>query len=289
MPKDHYVSEWQIKRWLASKEKKVRVYDTRADRFSWASPRALFAVKDLNSPDLERRLEQLVETPLTSGATSPLRARPASAGVMQAANWRVFRAAWLFMFLQGPRTGSSIAGESSVLGGLLARPEHELDALCYLLDRQRKLVWFRHREPRLFLPSIGYFAVPVHDPGCVTGFGIAQAIPLDPSTALLMMSKTARLSSGAPHTLDHRKALPILSVGSGEHVKVLVVPPAVAAAYRTREQESQLRNLIAEQRRTAHDILHGIQEIRRIQHDALQRLGAQVSRVPGLDQYVIRR
>lgn len=289
MPNDHYVSKWQIKRWLGQGHTKVRVYDTRSGRFSWESPRSLFSARSLNSTAAERRIGELMETPLTEEASSPLYARPSQSGELQAGNWRVFRAAWLFILLQGARTASSISGDSSTLDKLIVRPERDLDALCHLLDQQNNLVWFRHPEPRLFLPSICHFAVPIHDSGCATGFSMAQAIPLDPSTAILMTSKDARLTAGKTQVIDHLKSIPLLGVGSGEHVRQLVVPPAVCAAYPTAEKEAELRNVIDELRQGANDMLRWIQELRRIQYNSLAGIGFQLVRAPGNERYVIKK
>ena len=290
MPRDHYISKFLIKRWLPTGGNRVRVYDVNANRFDWVSPRTLFALDGLNSPEVERRIDQLIETPL-AGALNTLLAAVDPQKPVNVSAWPVYRAAWLFAFMQGPRTASALNlrdDSDDTLEGWILRSDEELDQVCLALNASHNLIRFRTREPRLFLPSTGHFATPVWDDGCLTKLSVAQAVPFDPRTALLIASKDARLV--ADEQFNHHKLMPLLSVGSGPHITRLVVPPAIAAAYPDRGSEAGLAKTIVEMRTGAMETLDGFQEIRRLHLDAFARIGLVTERLPtGPERYRVIR
>jgi hypothetical protein len=272
VPNDHYVSRFQIKQWLPKSQPRVLIYDCQADRLEPVHPKRLFAFEDLNEPEVEARLNQLIESPLTQG-----RAELIDSTSNTTRSWRVWRAAWLLMLLQHARTGDALKLRGHTpLREILSWPEEKLDALVFTAQKTHNLVRYHHSADCLFLPSSGHYAVPMRDEGCATMMSFAIAHPISPRTILLRTSKTARDNPDDIFSLA--RTTPLCCFGSGPHVGKLVVPPRILG---DNARRADLVDRIREVRAAATRHWECIKEIRLEYFAGFERAGIQLELIPG--------
>ncbi len=176
----HYISRFLTRPWEGDQQF-LRFYDFEADRFGRRSSRSLFAEEDVNTPAVERRLRDVIETPL--GA---IRARVARGEYeLLQRDWERYRAALLLLWLQGSRV-RAVREETArqALDRLAAMPEAELNGFAMAMTEiyDLRLVHTEITETGAFaplvFPSTGLFPFSVQDPSCLSGrsFGLGLAI-----------------------------------------------------------------------------------------------------------------
>jgi hypothetical protein len=281
MPNDHYVSKFQIKAWVVPSIAKVRVYSTNSDRLEWVHPRKLFSLEGLNPPDVEERLNQLIETPLTQNRKVLFGA--ASVKTWKVDHWPAMRAAWLLVLLQTSRTKSFLGLDRVSISDFMRRSVEDLDRLIAATMKEYTLGFVRDRGGVLMLPSTGHFALPVADDGCLTKLSIAHACPLSPEIALVWRTTT---SAATPVSNDDalatRKTIRLSSFGSGPHLTRLVVPPARLQSF---SNDDDLKAWIRKCRTAAQERWSAVREVRRQMIEGHRRMGFEVTRIPLTDRW----
>jgi hypothetical protein len=276
MANDHYVSRFQIRHWVPAGHQKVCVYLCDADRIEWMSPKSLFALEGLNERDVELRLDQLIESPLGQHQVELF--EPPVGTSIEPRHWRATRAVWLLAILQGPRTFTALGiGGGTPIGEYMRWPIDKLDALIVAAQREHQLTLVQDPQGRLLLPNLGTFAVPVADPGCVSGMSWAQACPIGPGRAVVISTKTATLAASDLGLLAPHKTLPIASFGSGNHVSRLVIPPC---HLQPGKDQADVEAWVRSCRPEAAKSWQGYQEMRRTKLHALREAGIPLERVP---------
>jgi hypothetical protein len=261
----HYISRFLTKSWETD-ERILVYYDFRTDRIERRSSRALFARDRLNDPDIERRLNALMETPMSAqreiivtGKTDP-------------PDWRAYRAIALLLMLQAPR---SIAALSPLdygdrLAEFLRLPENELDQLIELwLDRHHLIRYAVPPSERLFFPSTGVFALPVTDRAKPSHFDFAFAVPIHPRVFIAYVSETADVDGIAQHVQD---GVYHAAASVGLHSDIVLVPPDLLSS----NSEENLCKSIRSWRQGSRELVAHVVKARELMSAVHQRYGVKL-------------
>lgn len=165
----HFVTRSLTQPWELE-NRRLKYFDFSLDRIDEADSKTLFALENLNSGEVESRLNKLVEEPISRFKMDLLKSDdPASIG-----RWATYRALWLYFLIQAPRFAKiSLIGEKQEadFDRILSKDESYLDMLVQARQEDNHIRIFRLPEGNVMVfPQIGYFAFPVEDAGCVTGF-----------------------------------------------------------------------------------------------------------------------
>lgn len=172
----HFVSRFLTTPWEFG-QRRLWYYDFDTDRFAHRSSQSLFAAVGLNSLEVERRLDRLVETPISNARADLL--RPGGGEAAVDLEWPLFRALALLLLLQPFRVADAAPGPTT-LEEVVSRPDAEIDAIATAISARYQLSRFTVApEFPLLYPSAGYFPLigRRREGGCAT----ALAIPLSPS------------------------------------------------------------------------------------------------------------
>jgi hypothetical protein len=204
----HFVSRFLTKPWEFG-QRMLHFYDVKAQSFGLKSSKVLFARRGINSPAAERRLDQLIETPLASAIAGWRTVAPGPDAPIS--DWPVFRALALIFMFQVARTTKATA-QPEELAAMCAWPDSKADEYAWGMNQLHTFV-FVHPSAAypLYYPSPGYFVVPLL--GTLAGPPGALAIPLTERLAVISLRKT----------YDARHLRSILCAGGGALVSKLSV------------------------------------------------------------------
>lgn len=178
----HYVSRFLTKPWQFG-QAMLWYYDFDSKRIRKKSSQSLFAEVSRNTPEMETRLNKLIETPI-SNAIQTLVPSGDMKGI-EIGEWGLFRALNLLLWLQWSR-GSEDGLHRFSLEEVLSWDETTLDQFVMACQETHRIVGVRG-DPRapLCYPSDGLFAVPARKQcGLYEG---AYAIPLTEQYAVAMV------------------------------------------------------------------------------------------------------
>lgn len=225
----HFVSRFLTTPWEFG-QRRLHFYDVKTGRFGEKSSRYLFSRRGSNSGNIERRLDQLIETPLSNaikdwGSTTQDRVIPID-------DWPVFRALALVFMFQVPRVAQKIS-VARELAAMCSWPDSKVDQYAWGMNQLYTVGTFRPPATfPLFYPSKGYFLVPLlGDPPLHCG---AMAIPLTERLGIVSV----------PKDFDSERLRALLSLGGGAFVcnmsvgtnaERVVVHPSVMARARPEE------------------------------------------------------
>lgn len=215
---DHFISRVHTSPWATS-DGWLHYFNYRDGTFGRERVKKLFARDRLNEPDVESRLDALMESKIGN-----LRDRTRD-GRYLLKSWKEYRALALLLLLQGPRTSAALQSpdHGRRLAMLLRMSDAQIDAMVQLWLKGQNLVW--HRLPPgepLFFPSTGVFALPVFDDAVPGGVDFAFATPLDTRTFIAAVSKTADYETFA-RAAKNGFYYPALSVGLNSDL--ILIPP----------------------------------------------------------------
>ena len=175
----HFVSRFLTTPWEHG-DRMLWYYDFEKGRLRSGSSRSLFARIGVNTPEVESRLNRLIETPIAAARAELWADRRA---VSQDLEWPLFRALALLFLLQPFRSADS-SDASQTLEEFISRPDDEIDGLAHAITLRWQLmrITVSNRSP-LAYPSDGYFPLLAEPLGGICPFGLA--IPLSPIHAFV--------------------------------------------------------------------------------------------------------
>jgi hypothetical protein len=187
----HYITRFLTKPWEAVSRRRpgdqryLRYFDFDTETFEEASSRFLFAKDNLNPPEVEAWLNNLVETPL-----GRRRERIAAGDPDALDDWKFYRAATLMLWLQGARMKALGDVNSRVhLLELTRRPIDQIDALvsAFREEYDLSLATVDQEVPPLSVPSNGFYPIIYRDHGCLSGHAVAFGLAIAPHCALVVV------------------------------------------------------------------------------------------------------
>lgn len=155
----HFVSRFLTRPWEHD-DRRLSYFDFDRDELLQASSRSLFAANGVNTPEVEARLNQIIETPVAQAI-----ARLADGNVHEDQNleWPLFRALALLMLLQ-PLRVSDEPDRAQTLEEFVLRTDAELNELAEAAHDTYQLgrITVRPDAPLLY-PAAGFFPLPARN------------------------------------------------------------------------------------------------------------------------------
>lgn len=180
----HFVSRFLTKPWEFG-HRQLWYYDFDRKQIENKSSKTLFAQAGRNTGEIEKRLNELIETPISNAITKLV---PSGAiDNVEIREWPQFRALNLLLLLQCSRA-SDKEPHRSKLGEALSWDETTLDKLVRACQQNHIIVGLRgHSGAPLCYPSHGFFAMPIQQPS-----GSYTAIYAIPLTEYFAVAKVPR-------------------------------------------------------------------------------------------------
>lgn len=169
----HFVSRFLTKPWEFG-QRQLWYYDFGHKKIEKKSSKTLFAQVGKNTAEIEKRLNELVETPISNAITTL--APSGAIDNVEIREPRLFRALNLLLLLQGSRA-SDKESHRSKLEQALSWDEKTLDQLALAGQHTHMIVGLRgHPGAPFCYPSHGFFAIPIRQQS--GAFTAIYAIPL---------------------------------------------------------------------------------------------------------------
>lgn len=184
----HFVSRFLTKPWEFG-NRQLWYYDFGQKQIRKKPSRTLFAMGGRNNPEIEKRLNDLIERPIANAITTLV---PSGAiDNVEIPQWPLFRALNLLLLLQYSRV-SEKDSHRSTLGQLLFWDEAKLDQLVHACQQTHTIAGLRgHPQAPLCYPSQGFFGIPIRR---LSGsFVTIYAIPLTESFVLARVPRDLRV------------------------------------------------------------------------------------------------
>lgn len=156
----HFVSRFLTKPWEHG-QRQLHYFDFADGKVKSAPSKTLFSEVGANTPEVEQRLDRVIETPIAQ-ALAQLGA-PQNASGQRGLDWPVFRALTLLMMLQPLRVpGNSARNEK--LEETILKSDQELDEIAKAADQRYQLGRFTVRpDAALLYPASGFFPIVAQD------------------------------------------------------------------------------------------------------------------------------
>lgn len=186
----HFVSRFLTKSWEFGIKRELWYYDFDRKEIRKKPSRTLFAEVGRNSPQIEKRLNELIERPISRAITTLV---PSGAiDNVEISESRLFRALNLLLWLQHSRV-SEKGSHSSRLGEVLFWDEAKLDQLVRVCQETDMIAGLRgHPQAPLCYPSHGFFGIPIRRPS--GSFLTIYAIPLTEHFVLARVPRDLRIA-----------------------------------------------------------------------------------------------
>jgi hypothetical protein len=236
----HFVSRFLTKPWEFG-ERQLHYYDFKTRKFEVRSSRNLFARRGSNSVEVERRLNALIETPL-SQAIDDL-TRMSDNGESGISDWPTFRALCLLVPFQIARVARKREADDADLASMCRWPEAKVDEFASAWSQTHKFLKIRaHPGCPFFYPSSGFFIIPL--PKTPSMYPTALAIPLTERYAAAVV----------PAEIDENQIYECLRYGGGglasnssvsTNAERVVIHPAVMECSPRDEMAAQLHEMQA--------------------------------------------
>jgi len=180
----HFVSRFLTKPWEFG-QRQLWYYDFDRKQIEIKSSKTLFAQAGRNTAEIEGRLNELIETPISNAITTLV---PSGAiDNVEIQEWPFFRALNLLLLLQGSRA-SEKESHRSKLEHTLSWDEATLDQLVHACQQAHMIVGLRgHPGAPFCYPSHVFFAIPILQPS-----GSFTAIYVIPLTEYFAVAKVPR-------------------------------------------------------------------------------------------------
>ena len=264
--KCHWYSEFMLKRWRLPTGR-IAYYDVDLQRIRQWKTGELFALEDLNSPEVEAALNvhESVVAPALDGLTDGTIAE------REAKLDEIARPLTLLLLLQVHRTKEALTGVDNTikLADTLAKGDAFLDGVVNAFHQQYRFgIVAIPSEYRLFVPDTGFFMFPIPHPSVAFTWGFAM--PLTPTT---MVSATPQGVDVDWPTIA--KWVPSLSVGRSRNTKRIVVPPEYVEAM----SAAELAQDIAQRRDATDKMFNDVTRARELAVEIHQKIGAPVPAV----------
>lgn len=187
MANNHYVSRFLTRKW-ETEDRALYYYDFDTQTVGKRPSRILFARRGLNDPEVEKRLNTIIENPLASSL--PRLLSPGQDFEIPIADWKLFRALALLLPTQTSRI-VALSGREPAIEELILRPETDLDGMAKAFDSLFVMCRANVLDVRypLAYPSHGFFAIPC--PRILGGYDVAFGIPVTPRCAFVAVPRTS--------------------------------------------------------------------------------------------------
>ncbi len=257
----HFVSRFLTRPWEYG-QRQLSYFDFDQGDVRSCSSRSLFAVTGTNTNDVETRLNQVIETPISSAMARLVDMEAESEELLE---WPLFRALSLLLMLQPLRSRSSEHHEHAErLEETVTRSDAELDELtkdaqaAYWLGR----ISVRSDAPLLY-PVSGFF--PLVAKRRDGSYGSAIAIPASKRHVFVAVPRSFDWgSSMAQWSANGAGFVANVSVGTGSRV---VIPPSAMVGL----QREQVVALIHQMRAASKQMINLCQDF----NTALARLNTE--------------
>jgi hypothetical protein len=220
----HFVSRFLTKPWEFG-QRQLWYYDFGRKQIEKKSSKSLFAKVGRNSAEIEDRLNELIETPISQAMTTLV---PSGAiDNVEIGDWQLFRALNLLLLLQWSRASDKDPHRSRV-GQALSWDETTLDQLVVACQQTHMIVGLRG-DPRspLCYPSHGLFALPIRQQS--GSYTAIYAIPLTEYHAVARVPRDVHMDEVFQTITCQGGYLTISSVGT--KASKVVIHPSVIEAY----------------------------------------------------------
>jgi len=258
----HYVSRFQTVPWEVN-DRRLVYYDFEAGKIGRHSSRTLYSKHRLNDQATENLLSRLIEDPLGKVR------KALTLGSAELPDWPSYRAAALFVQLQGPRSASTQEGRDCLrIRELLSWPEPELDQFVHFLMEGKRLLTYRvPKTDRLFFPSTGLFALPLTqvDNDANGGIDYGWATPLDQRTFLAVVPTNGNFEVFHQLATDGQY---FLGLSTGLHAKKVVIPPDMLGM-----REAEIIENIQHWRQTNVTHVQALEQMRTMAREMFEQFG----------------
>ena len=219
----HFVSRFLTKPWEFGR-RQLWYYDFDLKQIEKKSSKTLFAQVGRNTAEIEKRLNELIETPISNAITTLV---PSGAiDNVEISEWRLFRALVLLLLLQWSR-GSEKESHRSKLEQTLSWDETTLDQLVLACQQTHIVVGLRgHPRAPLCYPSHGFFALPIRQQS--GSYTALYAIPLTEYYAVARVPRDVNMADVFQTTTCQGGYLSNSSVGTTAS-KVIIHPSVIDA------------------------------------------------------------
>ena len=184
----HFVSRFLTKPWEFG-ERQLYYYDFDCKQVDTKSSKSLFAEVGRNTGEIEQRLNELIETPISNAITTLV---PSGAiDNIEIREWQLFRALNLLLLLQWSRA-SEKESHRSKLGEALSWDDTTLDQLVRACQETHIVIGLRG-DPRapLCYPSHGLFPLPIRQQS--GSYSAIYAIPLTENYAVARVPRDVNI------------------------------------------------------------------------------------------------
>lgn len=265
----HYVTRWITEEW--EQEPGSLLYYDFADRqVKRQFSKRLFAEEDTNTGEIEGLLNKYVETPLKQLKPKLLEAKD-----LQITDWSQYRSLFLYFMIQAARYSKAKLSpeeqkaEEHHLDQMLKKGEDFLNQLVQADMQKNQIVAATMPTGQiLFFPEVGFFQIPVKDPGCITDFTFGFVVPITPFIAIARVSKTADIR----HLLENRAQLSGFSVGLNDKMQRILIPKLI----REQHNDDAISKVMDTQREAAINIVTGTHQIRQLVVEMYRKAGLEV-------------
>lgn len=219
----HFVSRFLTKPWEFG-QRQLWYYDFDRKQIGRKSSRTLFAQVGRNTAEIEKRLNELVETPISNAITTLVPS--GTIDNVEIHEWQLFQALSLLLLLQCSRA-SEKESHRSTLELTLSWEEAALDQLVHACHQAYRIVGLRgHPGAPFCCPPHGFFAIPIRQQG--GSFTAIYAIPLTEDFAVARVPRDVNMDDTF-QTITCRGYVSNSSVGTT--ASRVIIHPSVLAAH----------------------------------------------------------
>lgn len=268
MANDHFVQRAVIKFWSTVLpngrfDNLVYVYDFTDGSLERRSTKKVFAKQGLNSPELERRVTQVIDTPLARFAQQDLKHR-SGGGPAPAMGEAVWRAVGISSLIQFARFADGSGLTTDSLEKMLSMNDGQLNSVAKLYyDNHTVGTCSLGALVHILLPETGWYFFPAMT--VENRIVWAQALPLSPMTVLFSLPGKVAMAANE-FTLN---SMANFSTFTGDAGKKVVVSAAIVATH----GQAEVRKQIPEMRKQAEAIREKVEQIRWLEAEMYLRMG----------------
>jgi hypothetical protein len=252
----HFVSRFLTKPWEFG-QRLLWYYDFDHKQIEKKSSRSLFAQVGRNTAEIEKRLNELIETPIATALTTLVPS--GNIDNVEIREWSLFRALSLLLLLQGSRVAERKSHRAR-LGQTLSWDDATLDQLVHACHKAYRIFGLRgHPGAPFCYPSHGLFAIPIRQQN--GSFTTVYAIPLTEYFAVARVPRDVNMNDTFQTITSQGGYLSNSSVGTT--ASRVIVHPSVIEAHGT----DTTARMIEEARKGVLEMLSLCGEINRLDRE----------------------
>lgn len=170
-------------------------YDFDRKKIQKQSSRTLFARAGQNTHEIEKNLNQLIESPISKARLTL--SQGTTDNVIEIHEWQIIRALYLLLLFQCGRASENESHRSRVKEAL-SWGEEKLDQLVLACQQKELVIGFPgHPSAPFFYPSHGFFPIPYQKNS--GSWSTIYAIPLTESLAIARVSRKWDMDNNFPN------------------------------------------------------------------------------------------